>query len=396
MRIAYVCADAGVPIFGHKGCSVHVQEMVRALRRRGAAVDMFAARVEGQPPPGLEDVPVTPLPVVGDGEPAGHAAAIAELNRELVAVLTRSGPYDIIYERYSLWSFAGMELARATGTPGLLEVNAPLIEEQAAHRGLRDAEGATRAAARVLPAAAALLAVSKEVAAWVRRGWRLQGAVHVLPNGVDPQRFRPDVPPANPALPGRFTVGFVGSMKPWHGLGVLIHAFAQLRARVAAAGLLLVGGGPEEAAVRAALADRGLAPFSCLVGAVPPGQVPAYVTSMDVAVAPYAAEQGFYFSPLKVYEYMAAGRAVAASRVGQLKTVIRQGVNGLLLPPGDAGALAAALERLHGDIELRTRLGREARASILRRHTWERVAARVLQVASMTQRGGRARVRMQA
>jgi glycosyltransferase involved in cell wall biosynthesis len=389
MRIAYVCADAGVPIFGSKGCSVHVQEMVRALQRRGASVDLFAARVDDPPPPGLESVPVYRLPSVGDGEPPGHTAALAALNRELAAALDRAGPYDLVYERYSLWSFAGMEHARAAGTPGLLEVNAPLIEEQAAHRGLRDAAGAESVAARVFPAAAALLAVSAEVAAWLERSAAVGGRVHVIPNGVDPERFRPDVPRAAPGPPGTFTVGFVGSMKRWHGLPVLIEAFARLQTRVAAARLLLVGAGPEDAAVRAALAGRGLARVSCLTGAVAPGDVPAFLTSMDAAVAPYPEASGFYFSPLKVYEYMAAGRAVVASGVGQLADVIQHGVTGLLGPPGDAAALAGALERLQRQPELGARLGRAARACVLQRHTWEGVAERVLEVANTARRAGR-------
>jgi len=114
---------------------------------------------------------------------------------------------------------------------------------------------------------------------------------------------------------------------------------------------------------------------------------------MDVAVAPYPESQRFYFSPLKVYEYMAAGRAVVVSRVGQLESLIQHEVSGLLCPPGDAVALAAALERLRCEPELRSRLGRAARACVLPGHTWEALADRVLQLASGGSRRRRARVR---
>src|SRR2546427_5086517 len=77
MRIAYVCADPGVPVFGRKGCSVHVQEMLRALQGHGAGVDLFAARVDEAPPSGLESLPIHHLTPVGDGDPSSHAAAIA-------------------------------------------------------------------------------------------------------------------------------------------------------------------------------------------------------------------------------------------------------------------------------------------------------------------------------
>src|SRR2546425_3930713 len=149
-----------------------------------------------------------------------------------------------------------MEYARAAGTPGLLEVNAPLIEEQAVHRGLRDTRGAAHVATRVFQAATALVAVSTEVAAWLERRPSARGRVHVLPNGVDPERFRPDVPPAAPAPPGTFTVGFVGSMKPWHELPGVIQAFAPLHAQGPATPLLLGGRGRGGAAVRGGLAAR--------------------------------------------------------------------------------------------------------------------------------------------
>ncbi|HEV8265835.1 MAG TPA: glycosyltransferase family 4 protein [Gemmatimonadales bacterium] len=382
MRIAYVCADAGVPVFGCKGSSVHVQEMIRALERQGARVELFAARVDEPPPSGFDSLPVHRIPSIGDGEPADHGDAVAALNHELAGAIERAGPYDLVYERYSLWSFAAMEHARAAGSPGLLEVNAPLIEEQALHRGLRDTRGAARVATRVFQAATALVAVSAEVAAWLERRRSARGRVHLLLNGVNPERFRPDVLPAAPGPPGTFTLGFVGSMKPWHGLSVLIEAFARLHDHDAATRLLVVGGGPEDAAVRRELAARGLGGAAALTGPVAPSDVPGLLTSMDVAVAPYPDAKRFYFSPLKVYEYMAAGRAVVASQVGQLGSLIQHDVTGLLCPPGDAVALAAAVERLRRAPELRTRLGRAARGSVLRGHTWEAVAARVLALAA--------------
>src|SRR5262249_20708231 len=139
-------------------------------------------------------------------------------NDALRATLERAGPFDLVYERYSLWSFAGMEYARGRGTPGLLEVNAPLIEEQAEHRGLVDRAGAGRVAGRAFAAATALLAVSEEVAAYLGRYPGARGRVRVVANGVDPGRFPDGLRPSRPGPPGTWTVGFVGTLKPWHGL----------------------------------------------------------------------------------------------------------------------------------------------------------------------------------
>jgi glycosyltransferase involved in cell wall biosynthesis len=104
---------------------------------------------------------------------------------------------------------------------------------------------------------------------------------------------------------------------------------------------------------------------------------------MDAAVAPYPALANFYFSPLKVYEYLAAGLPVVASRLGQLERLVEHGVTGLLVPPENAAALADALERLQGDGALRARLGQAARARVLRDHTWDAVVRRILRLAGL-------------
>jgi glycosyltransferase involved in cell wall biosynthesis len=117
--------------------------------------------------------------------------------------------------------------------------------------------------------------------------------------------------------------------------------------------------------------------------AVEPRQVPALLRRMDVAVAPYPPMQGFYFSPLKVYEYLAAGLPVVVSRVGDLPAVLDDGDLGVLVEPGDAVALADAVARLRADTLARERLRRWGRLRAVQRHDWSGVVERVLSLAGL-------------
>lgn len=382
MRMAYVCADSGVPVFGRKGCSIHVQEVIRALRGQGAKMELLASRIDGSPPADLQDMAVHNLPRAAKGALAAREQQALAANDAVRETLRRKGPWDAVYERYSLWSFAGMEHAAEAGVCGLLEVNAPLIEEQAEHRGLLDFNGAVRASERAFTAASALIAVSEEVAAYLNRFPDAVGKVNVIPNGVNAARFPAGMATRLPAAAGTFTVGFVGTLKPWHGVSMLLDALARLRRQDLIYHGLIVGDGPQRAVLEDQVAYdpllRGAVKFT---GAVAPEEVPGLLASMDVAVAPYPDLPEFYFSPLKVYEYMAAGRASVASRIGQLESLIQDGLNGLLCPPGDAIALADAIRRLQSDPVLRARMGVAARAGVLEKHGWDFVARRILCLA---------------
>ena len=378
MRIAFVCADPGVPVFGCKGSSIHVQEVIRALLRSGAVVELFAARFGGVAPPDLTGVACFELPLPPKGEPARCEQAARAANGMLASLLNSRPRLDLVYERYSLWSHAGMTFAKDAGILGVLEVNAPLIEEQATHRHLSDRPAAEAVARSVFGTAHAILAVSSGVAAYLRRFGVDARCIHVVPNGVDVSRFAPGPPVRNAT---DLTIGFIGTLKPWHGLSTLVAAVGLACEQGLLARLLIVGDGPERGVIEAELDARGLAARVEFTGAVPPSEVPALLSRMDVAVAPYPDLTDFYFSPLKIMEYMAAGCAIVASRIGDIDGLIEHDVTGLLCPPGDAAALAQALVRLHAEPLTRTRLGTAARAKASRDLGWNAVADRILSIA---------------
>lgn len=380
MRAAYVYAG-NAPVFGRRGASVHVQEVVRALCRRGVEVHLVASRLGGDPLPGLEQVRVHRLPRARRPGAAPASQPLPELNDELRDRLSDLPQLDLVYERFSLGSFAAMEHAREAGIPGILEVNGPRVEKAAARGAVHDLGGAEEAARRAVASASAVVAVSAGVARHVRETYDAGARVHVVPNGVDPERFPAALFEARARRPGPFTVGFVGTFKAHHGLDHLVEAFARLRSARPDARLLLVGDGSERPAVETRLRELALDGATALPGAVPPNQVPGLLAEMDVGVAPYPPGRA-YVSPLKVFEYMAAGLPVVASGVEQVAELVEHEVTGILFEPQDAGALAAALDRLAGDPGLRRRLGAAARSAVMASNTWDAVAGRILTLAA--------------
>jgi glycosyltransferase involved in cell wall biosynthesis len=163
----------------------------------------------------------------------------------------------------------------------------------------------------------------------------------------------------------------------------LVRAFDMLASRHENVRLLIVGDGPGATELRSELQVRGLLGVSVVTGAVDSAMVPALLTSMTVAVAPYSGSNAiFYFSPLKVFEYMAAGLPIVASRLGQLAGLLEDGVTALLCHPDDPQSLAEALERLYCDAPLRARLGRASRRQA-EQHSWDAVCGRLLHIGGL-------------
>ena len=369
MRIAYVTVDPGIPVFGTKGASVHIQEVVRELIRRGHDVTVHTTRAGRDIPDDLAGLKVIETRIEAD-DPAARERAQQEVSARIAARIIADGA-DLVYERYSLFSTALAEVTDATGAAGVLEVNAPLIEEQRTHRVLVDEEAAAKALARQVAAATATVAVSDPVRDWVRERTGSE-SVRTVPNGVSITRIVP-----RPEDVGDPVVTFVGTLKPWHGVADLLAAAALAKRPWK---LRIIGDGPERAALEEQAAGLGIeVDFR---GAVAPADMPGQLAGSAIGVAPYpdlGGEQQQYFSPLKVYEYLAAGLPVVASAVGQLPQIL--GELGTLVPPSDPAALAAAIDDLAADPVLRGELGWRGRVQAEEKHSWAGAVDHILDLA---------------
>jgi glycosyltransferase involved in cell wall biosynthesis len=409
VKILYLCPDAGIPVLGHKGAAVHVRELVAAFVRTGHQVVVAAPVLNKSPWEKPENVAGSLLQIrlsaaaqtavfaaKDFAETLGAQSSLASelrrvlYNQELQAELTRrfdTDPPDFIYERASLHSTAGAVVARRLNVPLILELNAPLALEQSAYRGAGLNELAVRAEAWICQQADVILTVSETVREHALSLGIDPQKVHALPNGVDASLFQPG--PRDPALRMRWGIGdgpvlgFVGGLRPWHGVAVLPELLAQLSPRHPGLRLLIVGDGQLRPQLERSLRENGLAERAIFTGPVPHDQMPAVMRQFDVALAPYPAlDHPFYFSPLKLFEYMACGVAVVAANCGQIPEIIRDGENGLLYPPGDLQALAAACDRLLINPKLRFALGQSAASTVRNHYTWDQNVARIITLAN--------------
>lgn len=414
MKILYCAIDQTVP--GTKGGSTHVRAVAEGLAARGHEVHVAVKPGPSGFPRGAREA----SSAVASGAHASAGAATAArggvhwhsvstpldrpqlrlLRTGAVRRLAREVRPDVVMERYHNFGGEGLLAARHVGARAVLEVNAPVIDyprspKQRLDRLLivqplrRWREWQCRVADRIVTPTRAILPAWVEAARVEETEW-----------GADTDLFRPDARPdaTSPPLPaplardasrdGRVVVVFVGAFRAWHGVHHLVQAMRLLhqqgRRDIHA---VLIGDGPERAAAQAAAAGLDSMTFT---GALPHEALPPCLAAADVGVAPFDPSAHaplsltFFWSPLKVFEYMAAGLPVVAPKLPRLDEILGAGTAGLLYDAANPQALAEALAAMT-DPARRATLGAAARDRAVRLYSWARHCERLeaaLQAAS--------------
>jgi glycosyltransferase involved in cell wall biosynthesis len=355
------------------GQSVHIDEMIAALERQGVRIVMVEPeRVDAMKPAREKQLLPKWLYELLEFGYSGLEFF------KLAAAILREKP-DAIYERANIYMLSGVWAARLFSLPLLLEVNAPLAEERGKFGGLAmpgfarwTEEAAWRGASYVLP-------VTQVLAGYIERAGVPSSRIAVTSNGVDVERFFLVEASARPALPAQFGVGpvlgFVGYVRAWHGLPQVVDLLAQDPA-LAQATLLVVGDGPGRPDLEASAGKLGVQDRVLVTGVVGRDGLTGYISSFDIALQP---EVTAYASPLKLFEYMALGRAIIAPDASNIREILTHEADALLFEPENPASLADAIRRLVSDQALRARLGAAAAAKIDREDiSWARNARRAV------------------
>jgi glycosyltransferase involved in cell wall biosynthesis len=206
--------------------------------------------------------------------------------------------------------------------------------------------------------------------------------VAVTPNGIEAERFT-SLPPRE-AEPRPIVLGFVGFVREWHGLDTLIEAIASFR-DAQQVRLVVVGDGPARPGLERQATALGIADRAYFTGLAERAAIPALVAGFDIALQPKVVG---YASPLKIFEYMAAGRAIVAPDQANIREILTDGQTALLFDPARHGAMLDAIARLVADPELRQRLGTAARSALRTRdYTWLGNAKRITEWARLDLEG---------
>ncbi len=411
MKIAHIYQESNIKFSEPQAAQLHIYHTIHGLQQAGHQVSLLA--LQGRQVLHTEDLEVfksderlvshygelglsgTPL---FKGFESGVRRFQSELHIPYLALLdsyrTAEAGYknlkgfDLIHERFNLLALGGAWASRKLGIPFVLEVNADLLEQRkfkgVPEKGIRRLF-AVWATQMCFTAASKIICISGSLKNHLSKRWNLEhDKLTVLPCAADVDAFGPrhngELVRRGLGLTNEPVVLWLGGFYPWHDLDLLLDSFTLIRQRQPNTKLVLVGDGQTRQSIVQKIQKNGIEQSVIMTGSIPHSRVPEMVSIADIAVVPSAAvsaSHGGTGTPLKLFEYMAAGKAIVATALNEAKEVIQDGQTGLLVEAGDVNKFAESTLKLINDPKERNRLGQNARAQAVKQYSWEHYTKRL-------------------
>jgi glycosyltransferase involved in cell wall biosynthesis len=372
------------------GSAIKAKEFIAALNRAGHTAHLEWRSPQPHAEPTLSDkirAGLKPKLQRYLHEPKRLARNIPHLWQEYW--LLRQQKPDVLFNRLELYYFSGLWLSRLLNLPLIVEADCPPTYEHFTFYG-KNYQHLGPLPAHIelanLRAADAVIVISNVLKNYyVERGIPAE-KMHVIANAADPQKFRPAPKDRELAekyrLADKTVIGWIGSLVGWSGIESLLETARQVLRTHPQVCFMMVGGGKNQEFFQERLQTGEYANRVILPGTVPHHEVPRYLSCMDVVLAPYPKLDFWYASSMKIFEYMAAGKTVLATEVGQVGEIIKDNVNGFLFDPDSNGELLKKIVALVESPETRQRVGAQARRDIEQTWNWDNNAKRMLAIFS--------------
>lgn len=365
---------------GEEPESIHILSIVTALRKLGNTVEILGPSKKDMASAGSN---VRLLSAVKKYFPKILFEIIQILYNVLyyikVKKFIKQYKPDFIYERYALYSCAGVMAAKKLNIPLILEVNTPYAHAWSKYYKLYFPALARYFENKILNAAQHVITVTQVQKDFLVEKYLDADDISVCHNAISVNEFNPGIEPVKIKwdIPGPVVVGFVGTMNRWQGIPVLSKVIPAVIEKAPNAVFLMVGDGEYRQQLENDVQKANCSKHVYFTGRVAHREIPGYINAMDITILP---DSNDYGSPMKVFEYMAMQKSVIAPDVQPVQEIIENNVTGVIIQRGNEKDLTDAIIDMVTNHDRRARMAENALAYVVKSHTWEVNAARILEI----------------
>lgn len=360
------------------GPAVHIEEFVNSMRNLGHEILVF---------PSIQYNTDSAVPRISEFTKYVKQFKILLYNLKRFwkeCQIVKNKKPDILITRYSIFCISTLVVAKIFGLPIIFEVNAPgMYEISKLQKEFFYLPIFTNIIEKaVFRCANALIVVSEDLKQFLIGMGIQKHKIFVVPNGVDIKKFMRIEKDSRLVKKFRLdeetvVIGFIGSFNHWHALDQLLDSFQIILKKCKKPVFILVGDGFGKAILQEKVRKLGIQDRVHFTGMISHSFIPNILSVMDIVLAPYPQLDFFYFSPLKLFEYMASEKPVITTNLGQIQRVIKNGENGFLYQPDNTQGFEETLMKLIKDKQLRINIGHRARKTVCQYYTWAICAKRV-------------------